>query len=294
MAEETLTAAPEPASTEPVESPSTAPEQTAQPNPGTNEPAAPATPEVTTPEKPEKEAWDGNLESLKDLGKDEVERALKMRRYLTKETQKLAEAKKKAEEYERIKADPRFQQFMSGNQQTQPTPNQQPEQQALWTESEWQEAQVNPSKMAELFERGVNAKVQEVASQYAPVIQELEKKQAFVERSAEIQDFASIHPDIWDLYEAGIMKPLVREIVDTGQGTIADAYEKAKNIETFFKQKAQQVAQGRVLEKKAAVAATPSPASEPSVIWAADREEAKRIAFENALLGKRVQVKTRS
>lgn len=258
-------------------------ESTAQPTVPNGTAQAPVTPA----EKPE---WDGNLESLKDLGKDEVERAKGMRRYLTKKTQEIGEAQKKAQEYDKLLSDPRIQQALNGQTQAQVAPQQA---QPLWSENEWAEAQVNPAKMSELVERSVQSRVNQVAAQYAPLIEQLQNKQTFVEKSQEIDEFARIHPDVWDLYEAGIMKPLVREIVDSGQGTFAEAYEKAKSIESFYKRQATQEAQGRILEKKAAVTATPSPTNEPSVIWANDREEAKKLAFENAILGKKVTVKTR-
>lgn len=256
---------------------------------GTDTPLAQATPEVTTPEQKE---WDGNLESLKDLGKDEIERAKNMRRYLTKKTQEIGDAQKKAQEYDKLISDPRIKQALNG--QPQAAPQEAPQQpQALWSPGEWEEAQVNPAKMAELFDRGVQARVNQVAAQYAPLIEQLQNKQTFVEKSQEIDEFARMHPDVWELYDAGIMKPLVREIVDSGQGTFAEAYEKAKSIESFYKRQATQEAQGRIMEKKAAVTATPSPTNEPSVIWASDREEAKKLAFENAILGKKVTVRTR-
>lgn len=294
MEEQTLTAEPEQTTILAV-APS-APVETTQPVEPTAETGAPAeaektsTPESTTSEKKE---WDGNLESLKDLGKDEIERAKSMRRYLTKKTQEISDIQRKAAEFEKLKTDPRYQLFMNGVQTNAlpPPPVQQP--QPLWSASEWQEAQVNPEKMAELFDRGVQARVREVAQQVLPTIEQIQQKQAFAESSQQISDFAQVHPDIWDLYDAGIMKPLVREIVDSGQGTIADAYEKARSIQSFFDQRATQKAQGRILEKKAAVTSAPSPTNEPSIIWADDREHATRLAFENALSGKKVNVKVR-
>lgn len=290
LGSQTQTLEPAPAPTQESNAPATPSGNVEQKVESTAQPTAPngtAQAPVTPAEKPE---WDGNLESLKDLGKDEVERAKGMRRYLTKKTQEISEAQKKAQEYDKLLSDPRIQQALNG-QASQPVAPQQA--QPLWSENEWAEAQVNPAKMSELVERSVQARVNQVAAQYAPLIEQLQNKQTFVEKSQEIDEFARVHPDVWDLYEAGIMKPLVREIVDSGQGTFAEAYEKAKSIEAFYKRQATQEAQGRIQEKKAAVTATPSPTNEPSVIWANDREEAKKLAFENAILGKKVTVKTR-
>lgn len=269
---------------------------TAQSAPSAN--GAPAVTQAAPAIKPE---WDGNLESLKDLPTDQVEHAKSVRRYLTKErekdAQRNAEIKTKAEQFDRIRQDPALaefqqwkqsQQFRNGNGQQAPAQPQVP-----WTADELAEAQVNPSKLGELMQRGIQAGVQQQIQQYAPIVQQLTQKQAFIERSQEVQDFAEAHPDIWDLYDAGIMRPLTQSIVDSGKGGIAEAYAEAKKIEAHYSNRATAAAQGRVLEKKAAVTATPSAASEPSVIWVdkGDRATADRISFENALQDKKVNIR---
>lgn len=246
----------------------------------------------------EKSEWDGNLDSLKDLPKDQVEHAKSVRRYLTKErekdAQRNADIRAKAEQFEKLQKDPALSEFQKWKeaQSMQPRNGPPPAQpQPMWSEMEWSEAQINPAKMAELVQRGIQSGVQQQINQYAPIVQQMQQKQAFLERSQEVQDFGELHPDMWDLYDAGIMKPLVQSIVDSGQGSIAEAYEKAKTIASHFKNQALQESQGRVLQKKAAVTAAPTPAGEASVIWVDSKEEANRISYENALAGRIVPIK---
>lgn len=246
----------------------------------------------------EKTEWDGNLESLKDLPKDQVEHAKSVRRYLTRErekdAQRTADIRAKADQLEKIQSDPQFAQFQQWKQGQQFQVPQQAaaaQPQMPWTENEWNEAQLNPAKMAELFQRGIQHGVQQQISQYAPIVQGLQQKQAFLESAQTVQDFGELHPDMWDLYEAGIMKPIVQSLVDSGKGSIADAYAEAKKIEAHYRNQAQQFAQGQVLAKKNAVTAAPSSAGEPSVIWANDKQEWERITYDNAVLGKVVQVR---
>lgn len=258
--------------------------------------SAPAANGAAAPVAPEKTEWDGNLESLKDLPKDQVEHAKSVRRYLTKErekdAQRTADIRAKAEQLEKIQSDPAFTQFQQWKQgQTFQPPAAAQQAQPLWNESEWNEAQINPNKMAELVQRGIQHGVQQQINQYAPIVQSMQNKQNMLERTQEVQDFGELHPDMWDLYEAGIMRPLVQSVVDSGKGSIAEAYEQAKKIESHYKAAAQQQAQGRVLEKKNAVTATPSSAGEAAVIWANDKKEWERISYENAVLGKVVSVR---
>lgn len=287
--------------TQPVEpapvsaAPSAPPETTAAPaeptaaapqTPAANGSPAPAAGPAAPTDKP---TWDGKLESLKDLPQDPVEHAKSVRRYLTKErekdAQRTADIRSKAEQYEKLQSDPALAQFQQWKQSQQngssaAAPSQA---QPLWTENEWNEAQINPSKMAELVQRGIAHGVDQQIQQYAPIVQQVQQKQAFLERSQEVQEFGELHPDMWDMYEAGIMRPLVQSIVDSGKGSIADAYEQAKKIEAYYNNGAQAKAQGRILEKKNAVTAAPSSAGEPSVIWANDRAEANRLSIENAI-----------
>lgn len=248
-------------------------------------PAKESKPDGSRPE------WDGNPESLAKLGENEIERGKAMRRYLTKQTQELAEQRRqlqaesdKAKRYEQMISDPRFQQWIASQSQTL-QPEAQP-QQSLWTQAEWEEAQGNSDKFDELMDRKINTRLN-AAEQF------VNRRFTELEKAQEIQDIAALYPDFWELHERGILKPLVREIVDSGQGSILDAYHKAKEIEDYFRQKGLQDSQKRVMEKQAAVSSPPSSAADPAVLFVDNPEKTYEVAFENALLGKKVSVKTR-
>lgn len=247
--------------------------------------------------KPEEVAedyvWEGDADNLP---KPLQNRAKGVLRYLTKQSQALAEEKKLAEEYKKVKADPTYQQYLNykqGNPVQAPQPGQnQPS--ALYTREELEEAQVNPEKLGELIQRGADARFKQAEQEVGGIISELRTKQTFVDRKQELQDFAELHPDFWDLHEKGLIKPYIREIVDTGQGTLQDAYNKAKEVKEMFRQEALKESQVRVGQKKAAFSNPPTPSNEPEIIWANNKSEATKIAFDQAVLGKRVQVKVKA
>lgn len=238
---------------------------------------------------PDDYVWEGNPDTLP---KSLQSRARGVQRYLTKQSQSLAEEKKDAEAFRKLKSDPAFAEFQKGFAQG--SPQTAPSKPApLFTREDLEEAQVNPDKLGSLIERVTDAKVQMAQQQAIGVLSDLQTKQSFIDKKQELQDFAELHPDFWDLHEKGLMKPYLREIVDTGQGTLVDAYNKAKEVKEMFRREALQESQARVQQKKAAFSSTPSPSTEVDVIWANDKHEATRLAFENAVLGKKVQVKVK-
>ena len=233
---------------------------------------------------PENWEWDGNVNAVEPPFR---KRALGMQRYLTKRSQELAEAQKKAEEFDRLREDPSYQQFLQLKQSPGQAQDGIPSDQSIITQDDIAIAQSDP-KYAALINRVAQAE-QFVRSR----LNAIDQKQAVSEKSQEIQSVAELYPDFWDLYDAGILKPVVREIVDAGKGTILDAYHRAKEIETYYDKRALQKTQGRIQEKKTAFSSPPSNASEAQEIWTDNESDTTRIAFENALLGKKVSVRTR-
>lgn len=268
-----------PASTE-----TTSPASQTSPAPAAAEPAA------KTEDVPENYVWQGDPD---DLPKSLQNRGMGVLRYLTKQTQMMGEEKKLAEEYRKLQSDPVFTQFMQAKTHPNTAPVQPSAQAPLYTREELEEAQVNPEKLGEIINRVSAAKVRQAEEQVGGVLSQLQTRQAFIDRKQELQDFAELHPDFWDLNDRGLMKPFIREIVDTGQGTILDAYSKAKEVREKFRQEARQEAHGLVQTKKAAFTAPPTPSNEPEIIWASDKNEATKLAFENALQGKKVQVRVK-
>lgn len=250
--------------------------------------AAPAT---TIPDNWE---WNGNV--------DEVEppfrkRALGMQRYLTKRTQELSDSQRKAEEFDRIKADPLYQQFLTTRGQQQQVQTQAPQAFGLdpaqvVSPNEWAQMGLDPA-VGNMVNKLVESRLMAAEQNVIGKLQELQARQAQIERSTEISDFAELHPDFWELYDAGILKPLVTQMVDSGQGSLPEAYEKAKAIKDSFTKKAMHDSQQRVTQKKAAFSSPPTPSSASETIWVDNPQDSFRAAFENALLNKRVTVRTR-
>jgi len=251
-------------------------------------PQTTAQPEPVKTEVPEDYEWEGDPNTLE---KPLQNRAKGVLRYLTKQSQALAEEKKLAEEYRKVQSDPLYQQYLQYKERG--TVQQPVQPSALFTVSELEEAQVNPGKLGELMERAVNSRISQAEQQVVGKLEALQSKQTFIDKQQELQDFAELHPDFWDLHQKGLIKPYIREIVDTGQGTLQDAYNKAKEVREQFRKEALMETQGRVNQKKAAFTSAPTPSNEPDIIWANDKNEATKIAFENALLGKKVQVKVK-
>lgn len=267
----------------------TAPVETTQTQ-ASGQNGAPASTPTPTAELPDDYVWEGDPDNLP---KPLQTRAKGVLRYLTKQSQTLAEEKKLAEEYRTLKNDPTFNQFMQAKQAgTAPQAPAQP-QAPLYTKEELEEAQINPEKLGTLIERITESRLQQAAQKVEGMLSGIQAKQNFVDRKQEIQDFAELNPDFWTLHDRGLIKPYLREIVDTGKGSLQDAYNEAKRVADLFRQEALQQSQARVQQKKAAFSSTPSPSSEPEIIWANSKQEATQIAFDNAVLGKKVQVKVK-
>ena len=248
---------------------------------------------VKSEEVPEDYVWEGDADNLP---KPLQNRAKGVLRYLTKQSQSLAEERKMAEEYKKVKSDPAYQQFLNykqSNQMPQQNQVQAGQAPALYTREELEEAQVNPEKLGELINRGAEARFKQAEQEVGGIISELRTKQTFIDKKQELQDFSEVHPDFWDLHEKGLIKPFIREIVDTGQGTLMDAYNKAKEVREQFRQEALRESQVRVSQKKSAFSSPPTPSNETEIIWANSKNEATKIAFDNAVLGKKVNVKVK-
>lgn len=240
--------------------------------------------------KPAQEAeweWNGNVDDVEAPFK---KRALGIQRYLTKRSQELASSQKKAQEYDRIMSDPNVQAYMErlkgANGQAQASP-----QHDAPPMLDWEQLGVDPN-VGSAIDRLIQSRIQTARDEAMQYLNRVDQKQSHLERMQEIQDFGDVHPDMWDMYHAGIFGPILREVVDVKKGTLEDAYNIAKGIRDRFRNDAIQKSQERVQQKKAAFSSTPSPAGEVDTMWV-DPQDSFRIAFENALQQKRVNVRTR-
>lgn len=242
-----------------------------------------------TPEGvPDGWVWNGDVNSLPEILK---EYGKGVQRVYTKSRQELADTKKELETFRSQMGSDEFKQFQAYKLQQQQLAHQ-PAQDWL-TEQEWQEAQIDPRRWQSIIDRRVQQKMQELEQAYAPLIQEVQQKQSVAEAERTINDFAEVHPDFWTLYDAGILKPIIRDVVELGGGTLDQAYAKAKEIQSYFDQQSTMKSQARVQEKKSAVSLSPSSVSEPEIVYAKDKDDAFRQAFENAWNQKRVKAVVR-
>jgi hypothetical protein len=138
--------------------------------------------------------------------------------------------------------------------------------------------------------------------QAAPVLNELKsvqkelaamKQEKAQDKAAQKLDaFASQHPDFWKINPT-VMRAVLEDVVGKKGGTIEDAYNQAKSVEKHYVEQAKAMMKQQVDAKKKAVSASPSKSVDADVIYVKDAREATRVAFENAKLGKRVDVRVK-
>ena len=88
------------------------------------------------------------------------------------------------------------------------------------------------------------------------------------------------------------MKSAIQDLVVKQGKSLDDAYNYAKDIEKQYLNKAQSSLQEEIAKKKKAISNTPSKNANPSVTHVkGSKEDAMRAAFENAALGKKVEVR---
>ena len=252
--------------------------------PASEQPEA-ATETPNTPPDAKSDVWNGNVE---ELPANMQERGKSMLRYMHKVTQEAAQVKQQAQAYNELINSPAFQEYV----QRQQNPGQQQVQQLPVSEEDIRDAvlEADPKKLNDVLSRYVANTVNPIATQALNRIQQLEHRLTVSQHEREIDAFAQQHPDFYEIPQE-IMRSAFSSIGPTG--TIVDAYNKAKDIEKQLYLKATKTINKQVEEKKQAVTASPSTSVNPNVIYADNQAEANRIAYENAVLGKRVDVRVK-
>ena len=157
----------------------------------------------------------------------------------------------------------------------------------LFTQQEFETAQLDPQKFLELTSRVAKNIVDAEKAQFAPMLDRIDFQQKVVENERVINDFAGKHTDFWQLYDAGILEPLIKEMgLDQG-------YAKAAAIAGKFQQKATSDSQARILEKKGSVAARPTNTQSIEVAYVDRPEDVLPTAMRFAAEGKHVKVKVK-
>ncbi len=254
-------------------------------------------PVIKSEEQPE---WDGDVNKLPP----ELQTwAKKAQRHLTKKAMADSELRNMGQEFQQFQSSEDWRSFQSWKQNrgqvvSQPiTPTQSPQAQPLVSQQEWEEAQLDPMKFNGLVDRLVSDKINQAAQMYGQELQQLRSTQQVTQFQNVLADFAEVNPNVLELHELGIMKPLLEEEMRGGkhksyESMVNSAYERANQIHDTMKAKALQASQGRVLEKKGAVINTGTTSAEADVVYA-DKGRTFDEALNQALQGKKVKVKAK-
>jgi hypothetical protein len=252
--------------------------------------------EQTTPVPSESDTHDtqekGNEGVEESLSADMTEKERSAVRKMHEATQQAAQYKKEADAFQQLLHHPEFNEFLQWRQQKQNPASAQPPAeipQVQLSDEEFLEAQSNPKKFEGLLNSRLQAMLNPIAQQAIQKINNLERELAVSKHEREIDAFATKHPDFWEI-DPRIMKTALTET--KGQG-LESAYNTAKQLEKQYLEKAQNSIQKKVAEKKQASSASPSRSVEPKVIYVENESEATRVAYENAVLGKRVDVRVK-
>lgn len=157
----------------------------------------------------------------------------------------------------------------------------------LFSQEEFEAAQLDPQKFLDLTSRVAKNIVESEKAQLAPIISKIEFNQQVAENEKVINDFSSSRKDFWPLYEAGILEPLIKE------HGLEQGYAKAAAIQEKFRQQATTASQARVQEKKSSIAARPTNAQSIEVTYVEKPEDVLPTAMRYAAEGKHVKVRVR-
>lgn len=161
----------------------------------------------------------------------------------------------------------------------------QTEEKPLFTEEEFQAAQLDPNKFLELTSKVAKDIVEKEKAQLTPMISQIQYNQQVAENEKKINDFASKNPDFWNLYEAKILEPFVAKF------GLEEGYKMAASIANNLKQDAVLKAQARVQEKKASISATPTSSQTVEVLYVNNPNEVLPTQIRMAAEGKKVKVR---
>lgn len=243
--------------------------------------------------QPEIEDWNGN--DVETLPKPLQARARGMLRYLHQKSQEAAQVQHLAQAYQELTSHPEFQEFMNWKEQRLNTP--QPEELVAepLSEDDFLAAQTDPSKFVEVQEKLLMQKAAPFLKKVEALenkIAQYEQKERHAEAARQLDGFATQHPDFWKINPV-VMKACLDEVMVKNHGTIEEAYNQAKTLEKQYLDQAKVTINKKVEEKKKAVTATPSKSLDPGIVYVSSEREANKVAAENALLGKRVDVRVK-
>lgn len=216
-------------------------------------------------------------------------------RYWTKRSQAFADAERKAKEYDQwVNSDgyKQYQQFMA--QQQSPTGFSQPQapQAPMVTQEEADAILSGDTKVLEsVIARSVEAKVAEKERAYQAQIAPIAMKQKELETGEMVKSFAELHPDFWELYDAGYEDYLLTSIKNGAPLEVA--YSNVKKMEQAALARAEEKHKKIIEEKRNGSVVGKTVTGTPDVVYAKDANEAMRLRVQMAMKGdpRQVQIK---
>lgn len=254
---------------------------------------APATATTTQPvgqaketqEAPKEEApkgqadreWDGKPDSLANELKQDPKA---IQRAYTRIAMAKAEAEKRLKEFEGIESkDLAAVKEWKANQQrqqvAQPIPPQQltPEQMEL--------IKSDPNTFNTYVQSLVNEQLKGAAQYVNNELAAIKYNQSVTEWERTLADFGEVHPDMWEMHEAGLFKPILEATLKSGR-TLEDAYADCAKIRDSFRTKAVEEAQKGIRQKRENASLPGNGVEAEDVTYASNKRDAFDKAFSLA------------
>lgn len=235
-----------------------------------------------TQKAPENAPAKGQADQTTDETNGELPKDQKdVQRYITKLTTAKAEAERKLQEYQKHVNLQEIEQYNKWKQEQQNQVAQTPLLPVQMTAEQWNMIKDDPMKVTEYMQSIVQANLNQAAEAVGQELNQIKHTQAVAEWEKNIQDFAKEHPDMWELHEAGLFKPILEATVKAG-GSLEDAYLQSVKIRDGLRQKAQAEAQTRVKQKKDASTFTGTAAADMETVVVDKKSDVFEKAFDLA------------
>jgi hypothetical protein len=288
MTEENKSVAAEAATTQEISTETTPAQETAETTTETTQ----STPATETKVE-ETENWEYNGDR-KAIPKPFEKYVKGLDRYVSKKDQAIAEARKKAEEYDKFTSSEQYKAYQQFIANQAPAAGRAVPQEPVVTQDEIDAISLGDAKTLEkVIDRAVQRKLE---STIGPKEQEMTKqlqavtmKQKELESAEMIQAFADVNPDFWELYDSGFEDYIVTA-VKSGR-SLEDAYKGAKTIEAKQAERLEAQRKATFEKKKAGSVVGKSITGTPDVVYADNEDHAKRLAIELTLKGDKRHVR---
>lgn len=259
--------------------------QVQAPDPVKLEPSDKAQTTPAAPDSPDKDKdkreWDGKPETLASELKQDPKA---IQRAYSRKAMALAEAEKKLKEFDGFTKE-EFDAYRNWKQQQEIARQQQLVQQppapTKLTAEQWEYLKGNPEAMQAYIDSTVQNQINAAAQQLLPQIQQVQYEQQVNHWERVIADFGEVHPDMWEMHEAGLFSPILDDTVKNG-GTLEDAYGKASQIWGAMQAKAEATAQKSVQQKREGSSVSGAISSDDDTIFAENASDALNKAFDLA------------